>query len=53
MAGIGIFFWSREVYVFDILRRFSMEDCRLIVTPMVTNLKKVITSDSESITKQI
>jgi hypothetical protein len=30
----------------EILRRFRIEDCRPMATPMVTNLKKVVTSDS-------
>ena len=34
-------------YVIEILKRFQMEDYRPIATPMVTNLKKVIASDSK------
>jgi hypothetical protein len=50
---------SREIflgqgkYTVEILRRFRMEDCRPMATPMVTNLKKVITSDSELVDPRI
>jgi hypothetical protein len=39
--------------VVEILRRFRMEVSRLMATPMVTNLKKVVTSDSELVDPRI
>jgi hypothetical protein len=50
--GLGVWKISREIflgqgkYTMEILRRFNMEDCRMMATPKVTNLKKVVTSDS-------
>jgi hypothetical protein len=37
----------------EILRRFNMEDCRPMDTPMVTNMKKVVTLDLESVDPNI
>jgi hypothetical protein len=34
-------------YVVDILRRFQMEDCRPMSTPMITNWKKLHSSESK------
>jgi hypothetical protein len=38
--------WSKEVQGRDI-EEIQMEECRPTTTPMVTNLKKVVTSYSE------
>jgi hypothetical protein len=43
----GEIFLGQGKYTVEILRRFGMEDCRPMATPMITNLKKVVTSDSE------
>jgi hypothetical protein len=42
----GEIFLGQGKYAVDILRRFRMKDCKPMDTPMITNLKKVITSDS-------
>ena len=44
---IGEIFLGQGKYVVDILRRFRMEDCKPISTPMITNLKKLDASKSE------
>jgi hypothetical protein len=49
----GEIFLSQGKYVVDILRRFKMEDCRVMNTPMVTNMKKVFTSDSKLVDTKI
>jgi hypothetical protein len=46
-------FLGQGKYVVEILRRFRMDDFRSMATPMVTNLKKVITSDSELVDAMI
>jgi hypothetical protein len=57
--GLEVWKISREIflgqgkYIVEILRRFRMEDCRPMATPMVTNLKKVVTSDSELVDHRI
>jgi hypothetical protein len=57
--GLEVWQVSREIflgqgkYAVEILRRFRMEDCRPMATPMVTNLKKVVTSDSELVDPRI
>ena len=38
---IGKIFLSQGKYVRDILSKFGMMDCKPMVTPMVTNLKKL------------
>ena len=48
----GEIFLGKGKYTIEILSIFRMEDCRLIGTPMVTNLKKVFTSDSELVIPQ-
>jgi hypothetical protein len=40
-------FLGHGKYVCDILRRFQMEDCRPMTTPMITNWKKLHASESE------
>jgi hypothetical protein len=51
---LGLEVWQRTREIFlrkgkcamDILKRFWMEECKPMATPMITNLKKVITLDS-------
>jgi hypothetical protein len=43
----GQIFMGQGKYVADISSRFQMEDCRPMSTPMVTNWKKLSTSDSQ------
>ena len=40
-------FLGQGKYVVDILRRFRMEDCRPMSTPMITNWKKLHASEGE------
>jgi hypothetical protein len=57
--GLEVWQVSREIflgqgkYVVEILRTLKMEDCRLMATPMVTNLKKFITLDSKLVDPRI
>jgi len=46
-------FLGQWKYAVEILRRFNMEDCRPMDTPMVTNMKKVVTSDLELVDPRI
>ena len=39
-------FLSQGKYTIDILKRFGMLDCKLMTTPMVTNLEKLHDSDT-------
>jgi len=39
----GEIFLGEGKYIIEILRRFRTEDCRPMATPMVTNVKKVVT----------
>ena len=41
-------FLSKGKYAIDILRRFGMMDCKSMATPMVTNLKKLSDTASDS-----
>jgi hypothetical protein len=50
---LGEIFLGQGKYAVEILRRFRMEDCRPMATPMVTNMKKVITSVSELVDPKI
>jgi hypothetical protein len=50
---LGDNFLGQGKYVVDILRRFEMEDYRLMATPMVTNMKNIITLDSELVDLRI
>ena len=43
----GHIFLGQGKYVVDILKRFQMEDCRPITTPMTTNWKKLVISEGE------
>ena len=38
----GHIFLGQGKYVVDILRRFRMEDCRPMSTPLITNWKKLL-----------
>jgi hypothetical protein len=42
---LGEIFLRQGNRVVDILRRFRMEECKSMATPMITNLKKVVTSN--------
>ena len=52
---LGMEIWQEDGHVFlgqgkyavDVLRRFQMEDCRSISTPMITNWKKLHASEGE------
>jgi hypothetical protein len=50
---LGEIFLGQRKYTVEILWRFRMEDCRQMVTPMVTNLKKVVTSDSNLVDTKV
>ena len=43
----GHIFLGQGKYAVDILRRFRMEDCRPMLTPMITNWKKLHASEGE------
>ena len=43
----GHIFLGQGKYAVDILRRFRMEDCRPMSTPMITNWKKLHASEGE------
>jgi hypothetical protein len=43
---LGEIFLGHRKYTMEILRRFMMDECRLMATPMVTNPKKILNSDS-------
>jgi hypothetical protein len=45
----GLFFLGQRKYLVEILRRFRMTDCRPMSTPIVTNWRKIDTSDSKTI----
>ena len=47
LAGSWTYFLGQGKYVVDILRRFRMEDCRSMLTPMITNWKKLHASEGE------
>jgi hypothetical protein len=44
---------SGEMYAVEILRIFRMEECKSMTMPMVTNLKKIDTSDSDLVDLKI
>jgi hypothetical protein len=50
---LGEIFFGQGKYTVEILWRFRTEDCRQMVTPMVTNLKKVVTSDSNLVDTKV
>jgi hypothetical protein len=41
-------FLSQGKYIVEILKRFGMLDCKSMTTPMVSNLKKLSESSSDS-----
>ena len=43
----GHIFLGQGKYVVDILRRFRMEDCKPMSTPIITNWKKLHASEGE------
>jgi hypothetical protein len=43
----GHIFPGQGKYACDILRRFQMEDCRPMTTPMITNCKKLHAYESQ------
>jgi hypothetical protein len=45
--------FGKGKYRVDILRRFRMEDYKPMATPIITNLKKVVTLDSELVDPRI
>jgi hypothetical protein len=45
----GQIFLGQGKYVVEILKRFGMQDCRPMATPMVTNWKKIDASKSEGV----
>jgi hypothetical protein len=49
----GHIFLGQGKYVCDILRRFQMEDCRSVTTPMITNWKKLHASESQLVDSTI
>jgi hypothetical protein len=54
---LGLEVWQRPREVFleqgkdaiEILKRFQMDDCKPMATPMINNLKKMIASNSKSV----
>ena len=47
LQELGHIFLGQGKYAVDILRRFPMEDCRPMSTPMVTNWKKLHAFEGE------
>jgi len=47
--GDGEIFLGQEKYTVEILKRFRMQDCRPMSTPMVTNWKKIDASKQEAV----
>ena len=43
----GEIFLGQERYTTEIVKRFQMEDCRPMTTPMITNWRKIDMSDDE------
>ena len=43
----GEIFLGQGRYTTEILKRFQMEDCRPMTTPMITNWKKIDTSEDD------
>jgi hypothetical protein len=59
ILGLDVWKVSREIflgqrkYAIEILRRFRIEECKFMATPMVTNLKKIDTSNLELVDPRI
>jgi hypothetical protein len=49
----GEAFLGQGKYTVEILKRFGMEDCKPMATPMITNLKKLNSSKSEKVNPTI
>jgi hypothetical protein len=49
----GEIFLGQGKYAVETLKRFGMEDCKPMATPMITNLKKLNTSKSEKVNPTI
>ena len=45
----GEIFLGQGRYTTEILKRFQMEDCRPMTTPMITNWRKIDTSDDDEV----
>jgi hypothetical protein len=45
----GEIFLGQGKYAVEILKRFGMEDCKPMATPMTTSLKKLNTFESEKV----
>ena len=58
---LGLEIWQKEgetflgqgKYAIEILKRFGMEDCKPMTTPMITNLKKLSSSESDKVNPTI
>jgi hypothetical protein len=58
---LGLEIWQQEgkaflgqgKYTIEILKRFGMEDCKPMTTPMITNLKKLSSCESEKVNPTI
>jgi hypothetical protein len=58
---LGLEIWQQEgraflgqgKYTIEILKRFGMEDCKPMTTPMITNLKKLSSCESEEVNPTI
>jgi hypothetical protein len=58
---LGLEIWQQEgetflgqgKYTIEILKRFGMEDCKSMTTPMITNLKKLNSSESDKVNPTI
>jgi hypothetical protein len=49
----GEIFLGQGKYTVEILKRFGMEECKPMTTPMITNLKKLNTSKSKKVNPTI
>ena len=45
----GEIFLGQGKYYIEILKRFGMEDCKAMCTPMITNWRKVDTSREKNV----
>ena len=45
----GEIFLRQGRYATEILKRFRMQDCRPMATPMITNLKKIDASEDKEV----
>jgi hypothetical protein len=49
----GETFLGQGKYAIEILKRFGMEDCKSMTTPMITNLKKLNSSELDKVNPTI